>query len=86
MNKIFFFTTVPGSLLQLSAAVNSAGSTDSGSGIVGRITDFTVSVMEAVGGFGIALLIALENIFPPIPSEVILPLAGFTAAKANAST
>ncbi|MFW5416420.1 DedA family protein [Nocardiopsis sp. CNT-189] len=37
--------------------------------------------METLGGPGAGLAIALENIFPPIPSEVILPLAGFTASQ-----
>ncbi|QDB80671.1 DedA family protein [Georgenia wutianyii] len=37
--------------------------------------------METLGGPGAALAIALENLFPPIPSEVILPLAGFTASQ-----
>ncbi|RIX53082.1 DedA family protein [Paenibacillus nanensis] len=37
------------------------------------ITDF----MEQFGYFGILLLIALENLFPPIPSEVILTFGGF---------
>jgi LPXTG-motif cell wall-anchored protein len=37
------------------------------------ITDF----MEQFGYLGIFLIIALENIFPPIPSEVILPFGGF---------
>ena len=32
---------------------------------------------------GIALLMFLENLFPPIPSELIMPLAGFTASKGN---
>ena len=32
-----------------------------------------------------ALLIALENLFPPIPSEVVLPLAGFVASGGDAS-
>lgn len=54
---------------------------DTQTGIVGIIVQFTVNAIETLGGIGIALLIALENIFPPIPSEVILPLAGFTAAK-----
>ncbi|GAA3607298.1 hypothetical protein GCM10022199_08860 [Marihabitans asiaticum] len=45
-----------------------------------QIIDWVVSVMESVGGPGIALAIFLENIFPPVPSEVVLPLAGFTAA------
>ncbi|GAA4427271.1 hypothetical protein GCM10023169_27040 [Georgenia halophila] len=39
--------------------------------------------MESLGGLGAALLIALENLFPPLPSEVILPLAGFTASRGD---
>ena len=34
--------------------------------------------MTAMGYLGIALLMFLENLFPPIPSELIMPLAGFT--------
>jgi LPXTG-motif cell wall-anchored protein len=37
------------------------------------ITDF----MEQFGYIGIFLMIALENVFPPIPSEIILPFGGF---------
>ncbi|MDF3141245.1 MULTISPECIES: DedA family protein [unclassified Streptomyces] len=37
--------------------------------------------MEKLGGPGAGLAIALENLFPPLPSEVILPLAGFTASQ-----
>lgn len=37
-------------------------------------------LMESLGAPGAGIAIALENLFPPIPSEVILPLAGFTAA------
>jgi len=37
--------------------------------------------MESLGYVGIVLLMFLENVFPPIPSEVIMPLAGFTAAS-----
>ena len=37
--------------------------------------------MNSLGYLGIALLMFLENIFPPIPSELIMPLAGFTVAK-----
>jgi membrane protein DedA with SNARE-associated domain len=33
------------------------------------------------GYFGIALLMFVENIFPPIPSELIMPLAGFAAGQ-----
>lgn len=55
----------------------------SGSSITERIADWAVRVMETLGGPGAALLIALENIFPPLPSEIILPLAGFTASQGN---
>ena len=48
---------------------------------LGGFGAWAVSVIEALGGFGAALLIALESFFPPIPSELILPLAGFTASK-----
>ncbi|WP_330998373.1 DedA family protein [Georgenia yuyongxinii] len=47
------------------------------------IAAWAVSVMESLGGFGAALLIGLENLFPPLPSEVILPLAGFTASRGS---
>lgn len=46
-----------------------------------RIAEWSISVIETLGGPGAALLIAIENLFPPLPSEVILPLAGFTANR-----
>lgn len=39
--------------------------------------DWIITLMDQFGYFGIALLIAVENIFPPIPSEVILTFGGF---------
>ncbi|MFN3361208.1 MAG: DedA family protein [Pseudanabaenaceae cyanobacterium] len=42
---------------------------------------WVVSTIERLGYVGIALLMFLENLFPPIPSEVIMPLAGFTVAR-----
>lgn len=41
--------------------------------------------MDALGYWGIGLLMLLENLFPPIPSEVIMPLAGFTVAQGKMS-
>ncbi|MFI9812365.1 DedA family protein [Saccharothrix variisporea] len=38
-------------------------------------------LMETFGEPGAGLAIALENLFPPLPSELFLPLAGFTASK-----
>lgn len=52
---------------------------------LGGIADWAVGVMEAIGAPGAGLLVALENLFPPLPSEIILPLAGFTASQGNFS-
>lgn len=41
---------------------------------------WVLSILESGGYAGIFLLMVLENIFPPIPSELIIPLAGFAAA------
>ena len=45
------------------------------------VAGWAVDLMERLGGPGAGLVIALENLFPPLPSEVILPLAGFTASQ-----
>lgn len=37
--------------------------------------------MEILGAPGVGVAIFLESVFPPIPSEVVLPLAGFTASR-----
>lgn len=41
-------------------------------------------ILDAVGGLGelgVALLMLLENVFPPIPSELIMPLAGYLSSQ-----
>lgn len=43
------------------------------------MADWIFSVVDGLGALGVGLLILLENLIPPIPSEVILPLAGFRA-------
>lgn len=50
------------------------------------MTDFVVDIVERLGALGVGVLILLENLLPPIPSEVILPFAGFAAeqGKVNA--
>lgn len=45
------------------------------------MTEWVVDVVERLGAVGVGLLIFLENVLPPIPSEVILPFAGFTAEQ-----
>lgn len=52
---------------------------------LGGIAGWAVDVMDALGGPGAAIIVGLENVFPPIPSEVILPLAGFSAAQGTFS-
>jgi membrane protein DedA with SNARE-associated domain len=43
------------------------------------VADWVFSIVDRLGAAGVGLLILLENIVPPVPSEVILPLAGFRA-------
>ncbi|MEU9836403.1 DedA family protein [Streptosporangium sp. NPDC048047] len=52
---------------------------------VDGVAGWAIGLMETLGAPGAGLAIALENLFPPLPSEVILPLAGFTASKGDMS-
>ena len=45
------------------------------------MADWVISTIESTGYLGIIFLMFLENVFPPIPSEVIMPLAGFMVAE-----
>ncbi len=45
--------------------------------------DWITGFLEDSGYAGIVFLMALENIFPPIPSELIMPMAGFKAAQGD---
>ena len=47
------------------------------------LADWTVSLMEVIGPAGAGAAIALENLFPPLPSEVVLPMAGLTASRGS---
>ncbi|MGN7454308.1 DedA family protein [Paenibacillus pasadenensis] len=40
-------------------------------------------IMDRFGYFGVGFLIAIENLFPPIPSEVILTFGGFMTARTS---
>ncbi|GGV42320.1 hypothetical protein GCM10010182_78780 [Actinomadura cremea] len=48
---------------------------------MGGIAGWATDLMEQMGAPGAGIAIALENLFPPLPSEIILPLAGFTASQ-----
>ena len=50
------------------------------------MAQWIIGFIEQHGYFGIAALMVLENVFPPIPSELIMPFAGFAAARGNLST
>ena len=43
--------------------------------------EFITHFLETSGYLGVFALMALENIFPPIPSEMIMPFAGFVVAR-----
>lgn len=40
-----------------------------------------MDAVRTLGPFGVGLLMLLENLFPPIPSELIMPLAGYLSAR-----
>lgn len=50
-----------------------------------QLTDWASDLVETMGYLGVALLVAIENVFPPIPSEVVLGVAGYTASEGDAS-
>lgn len=49
------------------------------------LAEWVTDVVDALGYLGVALLVFLENVFPPIPSEVILPFAGFVVRDGDAN-
>jgi membrane protein DedA with SNARE-associated domain len=49
------------------------------------MADWIAGVVEQLGYVGVFLLMLAENLFPPIPSEVVMPLAGFTASSGDLS-
>ena len=49
--------------------------------MLGAIAAWVTSVVETLGYPGLFALLLLENVFPPLPSELILPLAGFLTGQ-----
>ncbi|MEU6297556.1 DedA family protein [Streptomyces erythrochromogenes] len=47
----------------------------------GGFAGWATDLVDTMGGPGAGLAIALENLFPPLPSEVILPMTGFAAGQ-----
>ncbi len=50
---------------------------------MGSVYDWVVGLMRWIGAPGVGVATALETVFPPLPSEVVLPLAGFTASQGH---
>ncbi|MEV6629355.1 DedA family protein [Actinoplanes sp. NPDC051470] len=49
----------------------------------GGLTGWVASVIESLGEAGVGLLVALENLIPPIPSEIVLSMAGYLAGEGS---
>ena len=60
-----------------------AAESEGGGSWLTALADWTVSLMEIIGPIGAGAAIALENLFPPLPSEVVLPMAGLTASRGS---
>jgi len=69
-------TAVPTTVALASAASSGSSGPDAE---MGGLTGLVLRIIEALGEWGVALMLFIETVFPPIPSEVILPLAGFLA-------
>lgn len=54
-------------------------------GLMDQVRDWIQVIMQALGYPGIALIMLVENLFPPIPSELVMPLAGFLVADGTFS-
>ncbi|MGA8113458.1 MAG: VTT domain-containing protein, partial [Actinocatenispora sp.] len=52
-----------------------------GGGLAGTVADWATKIMDVLGSPGAGLANALDSIIPVLPSEVILPLAGFAASR-----
>jgi membrane protein DedA with SNARE-associated domain len=53
--------------------------------LLSSLAQWVQDVIEQLGYLGVALLVVLENVFPPIPSEIVLPFAGFVAQQGSYS-
>jgi membrane protein DedA with SNARE-associated domain len=51
------------------------------SSLLGDLSGWVTDVIDRLGYWGLAFLVALENVFPPIPSEIILPWAGYLTGQ-----
>ena len=61
----------------MSGLAAEAGAQSELTGLAGFVAD----AINTLGAVGVGLMVLLENLFPPIPSELVLPLAGFLAGQ-----
>ena len=53
------------------------------SGLLDRLSEFMLRLVDLLGYLGLSLVMLIENIIPPIPSELVLPFAGFLVAEGS---
>ena len=51
--------------------------------MLASLSSTSEQLVQQLGYFGLVITMAVEHIFPPIPSELVLPLAGFEVARGN---
>lgn len=56
-----------------------------GSAMLADLATWVQDIIEKFGYLGVALLVIVENVFPPIPSEIVLPFAGFVAQQSTST-
>lgn len=49
--------------------------------LLDRLSEFMLQLVELMGYLGLSLVMLIENVIPPIPSELVLPFAGFLVAE-----
>jgi len=65
------------------AYAQAAASDGDGGSWLSTLADWTVSLMDTIGPAGAAIAVGMDNLFPPIPSEVVLPMAGLAASRGS---
>jgi len=51
--------------------------------VLSNLADWITDIIDSLGFLGVTLLVALDNVFTPISSEIVLPFAGFVASDGD---
>jgi membrane protein DedA with SNARE-associated domain len=65
------------------AQAQNVGATCGSSGYIDMFTTWIVEIIDKLGVVGVGIIVLLENMIPIIPSEIVMPLAGFTIARGS---